>query len=369
MAAPPVGLDITSNTLIAVALKRKGKGYAVARHVVADLPHGIVDGGEVLDVEALAEQLRTLWETENLKERNVSLGVANQRCITRLIDLPRIRKKTELAKAIGFEVADNLPIPIEDAVWDYQTVETYKDDQSGVERQKHVVVMVYRESVERFRDAIALAGLKLRRIDLSGFALMRAGLPAVKAALDADALAAGTPEDAAETVIALCDIGSATTNLVVARKGVCEFNRLVSFGTKHFSQTLSEHFGWSDEDAERVRLEAGVMPLGGIDSPGDPYIETRSVMQYVADQFAQELRTSFDYYHHASEGAHRVGRVVLAGEGALLRGIEERFAAELGVPVSILDASPKLDPASIDELGINHAHYGTALGLAMEEAA
>jgi len=203
----------------------------------------------------------------------------------------------------------------------------------------------------------------LARIDLAGFALMRSGLPAVKLALGADA------DGEQDSVVALCDVGRTSTNLVVSRGGVCELNRIVAFGTHHFTQTLSEQFGWSEEDADRVVLEAGVMPAGGVEAPGDPYTDTRRVMQYVADQFAQELRTSFDYYHHSSENAHRVSRVVLAGEGAMLRGIETRFANELSVPVAVLDASPQLDAGSLELLGAEHPRYGTALGLAMEEAA
>jgi type IV pilus assembly protein PilM len=364
MPAPPVGLDITSNALIAVALKRKGKGYSVATHAVAGLPHGLVDAGEVLDVDGLAAEIRALWDREGFRERQVAIGIANQRCVTRIVDLPRIRKKSELAKAIGFEVGDTLPIPMEDAIWDFHTLETFKDPTTGIERQRHLVVMTYRESVERFRDAVVLAGLKLRRIDHAGFALMRSGLPALKAVGDQADGAAPLMDS-----VALCDIGATSTNLVVARNGICELNRSVAFGTKHFSQTLSEQFGWSDADAERVRSEAGVTAIGGVESAGDQYADTRRVMQYVADQFASELRTSFDYYQHSSDGNHRVARVVLAGEGALLRGLEERFAAELNVPVSILDASSRLDPSSIEVLGMNHAHYGTALGLAIEEAA
>ena len=365
MPAPPVGLDITPNALIAVALKKKGKGYTVTRRAVTALEHGIVLDGEVHDVERLAAAIRTFWDAEGFKDKTVSVGVANQRTIVRVLDLPRIKRKKELAEAISFEVSDNLPIPIEDAIWDFHSLDVYKDPASGIERQRHVVVMVYRETVERYRDAIQLAGLKLRRIDLAAFALMRSGLESIAG----DPALEELPEGESQPAVAFCDIGPTTTNLVVSRGGVCEMNRLVSFGTTFFSETLGEQFGWSTEDAERVKIEAGVLPLGGVESPGDPYTDTRRVMQYVADQFAAELKTSFDYYSHNSNGACRVARVVLSGEGALLRGIEERFAAELGVPVSILDASPRLDVASIDELGVNHAHFGTALGLAMEDAA
>jgi type IV pilus assembly protein PilM len=349
-------------------LRKRGKGYSLVRHAVAPLASGIVADGEVLDVEALSAAIRDMWDREGLKVKTVAIGVANQRCVLRAIELPRIKSKSALREAISFEVADNLPIPIEDAVFGFHTVGAFKDDSTGIERQRHIVVMSYRESMERFHDAILGAGLKARYIDLAGFALMRAGLRSVHDQIAAEQSAQPDVEHA-PTAIALCDIGSASTNLVISRDGVCELNRMVGVGARLFAATLAEQFGWSEEDAERVKNEAGVMPLGGVESPGDPYTDSRRVMQFVADQIAAELRTSFDFYHHASDNQYRVNRVILAGEGALLRGIEERFASELNMPVSILDASPHLDAGSVEELGVNHAHLATALGLAMEDAA
>jgi len=362
MAAPPVGLDISPTALVAVTLRKKGKAYSIAQRAETPLAAGIVVDGEVHDADALGAAIKAFWAQSDIKSKAVAVGVANQRCITRIIEMPRIKNKKQLREALSFEVADNLPIPVEEAVWDHHTVDRWKDEASGNEMEKHVVVMVYRESVERYRDAIEAAGLKLVRIDLAAFALMRAGLAAVKLSLD-------PTDEKDEPVIALLDVGPSTTNVVISRNGVCELNRLVAFGRQHFSQTLVEQFGWPVADAERVTGDAGIAPLGGMESPGDQYADARRILQYVADQFAQEIRTSFDYYSHSSGGSNRVGRVVLAGEGALLRGLDQRVANELGVPVGVLDASPRLDPASVEELGANHARYGTALGLAMEEAA
>lgn len=363
MASPPIGLDITPTALIAVSLKRKGKGYGIAKRAEAPLAPGIVVDGEVHDADALGAAIKALWTEHQIKDRNVAVGVANQRCITRTIEKVKIKGgRKQLREALSFDVAEILPIPLEEAVWDFHTVAKWKHEETGAEMERHVVVMVYRESVERYRDALAVAGLKPVRIDLAGFALMRAGLPAVKLALKSEDL-----EE--EPIVALLDIGPTSTNVVISRNDVCELNRIVGFGRQHFTQTLVEQFGWDRADAARVSEEAGITPLGGMEAPGDPYADARRIMQFVADQFAQEIRTSFDYYSHSTGGANRVGRVVVAGDGALLRGIEHRFAHELGVPVSILDASPRLDPASVEDLGAEHARFGTALGLAMEEAA
>lgn len=362
MAAPPTGLDISSSALVAVTLKRKGKAYVVDQRAEGDLPSGLIVDGEVHDVDALADAIKSFWATAGLKDKNVSIGLATQRCVVRVVEMPRIKNKKQLRDAISFEVSDHLPIPLEDAVWDFHTVASWKDD-GGVEKQRHVIVMTYKDSVDRYRDAIAAAGLKLVRIDLSAFALMRAGLPAVNLVHDVDG------DEATEQSVALIDIGPSVTNLVVSRGGVCQLNRLVSFGTQHFVQTLAEQFGWSTEDALRVAFDAGIQPLGGVEQPDDQYADARRIMQYVCDQFAAELKTSFDYYGHSiGQGSH-ISRVIVAGEGSLLRGIEYRFANELSIPTSVLDASPRLDPASVDELGARHARFGTAIGLAIQEAA
>lgn len=363
MASPPVGLDITPTALVAVSLKRKGKAYGIAMRAETPLAPGIVVDGEIHDADALGAAIKAFWAQHGIKDRNVAVGVANQRCITRTIEKVRLKGgRKQLREALSFDVAEHLPIPLEEAVWDFHTVAKWKNEETGADMERHVVVMVYRESVERYREALAVAGLKLVRIDLAAFALMRAGLPAVK-------LAMGSEDLEEEPVIALLDVGPTSTNVVISRGDICELNRIISFGRQHFTQTLVEQFGWELEDAARVSAEAGITPLGGMETPGDPYSDARRIMQYVADQFAQEIRTSFDYYSHSSDGSLRVGRVVVAGEGAMLRGIEHRFANELGVPVSILDASPRLDPGSVEELGVQHARYGTALGLGMEEAA
>ncbi|MCW2961031.1 MAG: type pilus assembly protein PilM [Thermoleophilia bacterium] len=362
MASPPVGLDITPTALAAVSLKRKGKAYGIDVRAETPLASGIVVDGEVHDTDALGAAIKAFWLEHDIKDKNVSIGVANQRCITRIIEMTRIKNRKQLKEALSFEVADNLPIPLEEAIWDFHTVARWKDEATGGEKERHVVVMVYRESVERFRDALAIAGLKLVRIDLSAFALMRAGLPSVKLALQAE----GVEE---VPVVALLDVGPSSTNVVIVQNDVCELSRIVAFGRQHFTQTLMEQFAWELPDATRVAADAGITPLGGMETPGDPYADARRVMQFVADQFAQEIQTSFDYYNHSTGGANRVGRVVIAGEGALLRGIDLRFAQELGLPVSILDASPRLDAGSVEALGVDHPRFGTALGLAMEEAA
>ena len=58
MPAPPVGLDITPSSLVAVTLKKKGKAYAIDTRSETQLAPGIVADGEVHDADRLPEASR-----------------------------------------------------------------------------------------------------------------------------------------------------------------------------------------------------------------------------------------------------------------------------------------------------------------------
>jgi len=251
-------------------------------------------------------------------------------------------------------------VPFENIVFDYHTVASFKDD-ADVDRQRHVVVMAYRDTVERYHAAVTGAGLKVRRIDFSAFALLRSGISAASRAAMLEAYGS-------DITTAVCDIGETSTNLVIASDGICELNRIIDFGAQTFTHTLMEQFGWTEEDAARVRFDAGVMVPGGVEMPGDPYAESRQIMQFVNDQLASELRQSFDYLVHVESGS-RVGRLVICGIGAMFRGIAERLAHDLGIPVEYLNLAPFLDTDSLDSLGAAQLQVGTAFGLALEDAA
>ena len=80
-----VGLDIEPGYVAAVEAS-VGRP-AVERAALAPLAPGVVRDGEVVDVDTLAIVLRNLFAEHKLGRR-VRIGVANQRIVMRMIDLP-----------------------------------------------------------------------------------------------------------------------------------------------------------------------------------------------------------------------------------------------------------------------------------------
>ena len=78
----------------------------------------------------------------------------------------------ELAAAVRFQAQDQLPMPLEHAVLDYQPLDVVTDETGR--RQRVLLVAARREMVERVLAALRGAGLKPEGIDLSAFAMVRA---------------------------------------------------------------------------------------------------------------------------------------------------------------------------------------------------
>jgi type IV pilus assembly protein PilM len=88
----------------------------------AELEPGVVRDGEVADSDALAEALRSLWSEHKHLDKRVRIGVANARIVVRTIHLPPIADPKQLAIAVRFQAADEIPMPLDDAVLDFQSI-------------------------------------------------------------------------------------------------------------------------------------------------------------------------------------------------------------------------------------------------------
>lgn len=167
-----IGLDIGSHSVRLVKLTGTKEKPVLANFGSIALPKGAVSGGEITDVQTVAESIQTLIKKIGLKEKNVVLGVGNQRVIVRFIDMPYMDSK-ELASAVKFQAQDFIPIPVEDSIIDYQIIGDYFTE-SGERFLQLMLVAAHKGMVSLFIEAAEKAGLKPEIIDVNAFAIIRA---------------------------------------------------------------------------------------------------------------------------------------------------------------------------------------------------
>lgn len=165
-----VGLDIQANT-IAAAETSPGQ-TDISRAAISSLPTGLVREGEILDQDGLSDALKSFFREYGFNRR-VRLGVANHRVVVRALEVPALDDREELDAAVRFKAGDQLPMPLEEAVIDYQVTERVNGG-SGGSSDRVILVAAPREMIERIVSVARKAGLKLEGIDLAAFALIRA---------------------------------------------------------------------------------------------------------------------------------------------------------------------------------------------------
>ena len=147
-------------------------GVKVSRHGLVDLPPGAFREGEVVDADLLAAAVKELFAAHKLP-KTVRVGVANQRVVVRTLRLPPIDDAGELETAVRFQAQDHIPMPLEQAVIDWEVVRSASGEE-GDATVDVVVVAARRDMVSNLTRALLKAGLRPDGIDLSAFGMIRA---------------------------------------------------------------------------------------------------------------------------------------------------------------------------------------------------
>ncbi len=240
-----VGLDIQPGYVAAVKAHVNG-GIVVEQAAGAPLPPDTVREGEVYDEGALGEALQELFKDGRLGKR-VRVGLANQRTVLRMLELPPVTDRKELAAAVRFQAEDQVPMPLASAVLDFHSLGVF-DTPTGP-RQRVIVVAAQREMVERLLRAVRHAGLRPEGVDLSAFALIRSlyrpgSAQAVAHGED------GTAEPQTERVLYL-NVGG-LTNMAIAEGKLCRFTRVVGGGLEAMASEIAERRGIPLVDARAL---------------------------------------------------------------------------------------------------------------------
>ena len=420
-----VGLDIQPGYVAAVQARVNGS-IEVQRAAGMALPGDIVREGEVLDIAVLAETLRELFDHSQL-DRHVRLGVANQRTVLRMLELPPVTDRKELAAAVRFQAEDQVPMPLNNAVLDFQSLGVIETP--GGPRQRVVLVAAQRDMIERLLAAVREAGLRADGVDLSAFALIRALY---------------RREQSDDGRVLYLNVGG-LTNMAIAEATTCQFTRVVSGGLEAMAIEVAERrqmsldqarellrstgltrgavpppaqiipepvqqlvepapeaipelteqehlevgqqFGlgrpeevatwmpetYAHEVAERQEVAYEPVPENLDHSNFDPHIaptrpqddlsDVRLVLENGVREIAGEVRNSLDY-HRTQDGGGKVSRVVLSGAALEIDGFAEVLQSDLGIEVRSQTVGV-LDHDAV--AGVSPQRLAIAAGLAAEE--
>jgi type IV pilus assembly protein PilM len=348
-----VGLKIGASQLAAATVTNDGHSEVVqvARE---NLDPGIVSAGELREPDLLADALKAFFSKHKLPKRGVRLGIATNRIGVRTLEIVGISDPKQLANAIKFRAQEALPIPIDEAVLDYQVL-SESTNAEGESVRKILLVLAYRDLIDRYVSACKQAGIQLVGIDLEAFALLRA-------------LAAPREEAiAAQAALVAVTVGYDRTTFAVSDGRVCEFTRVLDWGGHSLNVALARALDLAPSEVEQIKRG---LSLHGVEVPAGLTAEqaqtAREALTRQVQSFARELVSSLQFYQN-QPGSLGIGEIVLTGGTAHLQGLPEALEKLIGVRVRVGDplvrvkiAKKLREPEQVGSLAV-------AIGLGIED--
>jgi len=249
----------------------------------------------------------------------------------------------DLKRAVTFRARQDAPLPLAEVEFEWLPVGEYEDEK-GFRHKQVLLIFFEQEQIQKYRRIFKLAGLTLTSLEIESLSIIRSLI--------------GT--DPTPTVVV--DIGSRSTNIIFVEKGLLKFNAQTDFAGASLTQALSTGLNINPLRAEDLKKEKGI-------SGGGADYELSTIMLPFLDVIINEVKKAQYNYEIQFPSAAKIERVILAGGGACLLGIEKYIGREFGIPV--IKGAPLLKfeyPLAIEPfVGELNSLLGVAAGLGLRE--
>ena len=341
--SPLVGIDISSSSIKLVELGKSGDGYTLEHCVIEVLESGWIENGNIENFDAVSAALQRTLRASGTKAKRVALALPPSAVITKKILLPADLTESEMEGQVESEASQYIPFPMEEVSLDFCVLGPAKDSPGDVE------VMLAASRTDKVEDKQALAeeaGLTPAVIDVDVFASRRAALRVFD-----------IRKIEQNSIVALFQIGGATTTLQVLRGLDTIYERELSFGGQQLTQSMARHYGFTQAEAEIKKRRHEV--------PED--FDKTLVPEFVKSTSAEIARALQLFLSSTVFG--RIDYVFLAGGVANLPGLDVNVAKEVGCQAtSVLNPFERMHFSKNirqQRLAYEAPSYLTACGLAM----
>ncbi len=304
-----LGVDITSSTVKVLELSKAGRRYKVESYLVRPLAPNTVVEKNINDINALAETIRKVVSQAKVRTRDAAVAVAGSAVITKVIEMPADLSEEAMESQLAVEADQYIPYPLDEVALDFELIGLSENNPDQVDV---LLAACRRENVDLRAEALSLAGLNPKIVDVEVFAVERAFK-----------LIAEQLEDMGEQVVAIADIGATMLTLSVLVDGKTLYTREQLFGGKQVTEEIQRRYGLSVEEAGLAKKQGGL--------PEDYESE---ILEPFREALIQQISRSLQFFFSSSKYNY-IDQLVLAGGVAAMEGLCDEVEEKLGLPTLV----------------------------------
>lgn len=319
----------------ALKVENDGGNLKVLDFAVVNHPK-VLSTPELDQNDAMRVALGTLVSQYDLANSRVAVSIPGHASFARFATLPPVEPK-KVPDIVKFEAVQQIPFPLEEVEWDYQTF--VSPDSPDIE------VGIFAVTRQRIAEQMAM-------LNDVGITPELATLSPV-AAYNALAVDLGFTEDTPGTII--LDIGTVATDMIIAEAGRV-WVRTFPIGGHQFTEALVSAFKLSYSKAEKLKRES------------DQSKHARHVFQAMRPVFSDivgEIQRSIGFYQSVHADAD-LKRLIGLGSTFRLPGLRKYLKQQLQLDVYRLEQFKKINMEGprAGEFQASSVNMATAYGCA-----
>jgi len=336
-----VGLDIGTKTIKILELGKDRSSYVLKGSGVvgySGTPFETIEDDKGLSV--LAGLISKLYKEAGISKKQVSISLPENKVYTRTIKFPLLTDQ-EIESAVKWEAGQYVPIPIEEAIIQYQIIE--RNEKKVPPEVVVLLVSVQQSFVEKYMKLMKMAGLNAVFVESELLSLVRAVAPKDKISL-------------------LVDFGASSTDIVIAKNANLVFSRSVPTAGDALTRAVSRSLGVEISQAEEYKKTYG---LNKSKLEGKVVASLEPIIKSILDEIKKAM-----HFYQTEEKGEMPRQVIFSGGSAGLPEVASMVTKELGLEFLIADpfsSNVKMSDEARKTI-INYSPlYSIAVGLAMRE--
>jgi type IV pilus assembly protein PilM len=304
-----VGVDIGSQRIKMVVLKKGKRGIELEHVRIEPIPYGSIVDHQIMDAFQVGEALSAATKFVGMRGKEVATALYGKKVMIKKITTD-LMSQDELAAAIAYEAEQSLPFDVREVTLDYTALPRELD----AEGMEILLVAAKNDLVHSVVETLRDAGCKPALFELEPFALQ--------------AVLVENGDLDEKSTIAVLQIGFQVSTVTLFQSGRSEGTRDINIAGRTYVEGLIRHRGIPFERA------LAILSRERLSSSDESALEetAREIGEKLADAVARSFPSNFG---PAAESS--VTRVLLCGGGAHLPGVVAALTERLATEVEVAD--------------------------------
>ena len=233
LSMTPVGVSVFDTVINFVTFKEDKDKLSLAIYGKKELPTGIVVNGEIKKANELIAVLKEIQKETKAEFANVSLP--EEETYVFQMQIPgTVKNDREIRQSIEFRLEENVPLSIEDLVFDYEVIKSSMDG-SILEVS---VSAVASEVIEDYAEVFKAADMMPVSFGVESKLVAKAVIP---------------KNDKDPYII--INIKERATTISIVNNGVVQFTSTAAIGGKSIDEDISKNMKVTLEEARKIKHE------------------------------------------------------------------------------------------------------------------